>query len=58
MIAACLFRPDGTIFARYVRPGKQLLVRNEHSDHEEVRSTVEDLTVTRSVQLSGQQVGT
>ena len=57
MVAACLYRQDGTLFARYSRPGPIANCPPPHSTAE-VRSGSEGMTVSHPILLNGRRIGT
>jgi methyl-accepting chemotaxis protein len=57
LAAACLFRTDGTPFAEYLRDGNRYPCTLA-SEGDDIRSTLETLTVTRQVMLGIRRIGT
>ena len=56
MVAACLYRPDGELFARYSRSNDA--VCPPPSETPETRSTAAGLTISRPILLDGGRIGT
>src|SRR5437764_10253852 len=57
MLAACIYREDGAMFARYMRPGPSEQCPAP-SPSDEVRFTRHDLTVSRPILLKDRRIGT
>jgi signal transduction histidine kinase len=57
VVGACLYRPDGSVLARYARTTDSAACSQPHAD-EVVGSAMEQLEVTQPVMLRGQNIGT
>ncbi|MGD0362372.1 MAG: ATP-binding protein [Bryobacteraceae bacterium] len=57
LVAACIYRPDGTVFARYLRPDSNSGCPSAGGPDEQ-RFSREGLIVSRAIILNGQRVGT
>src|SRR5437016_9302816 len=56
MVAACIYRETGAMFARYTRPGPS--AECPPGPRDEVRFTRNHLTVSRPILLQGRRIGT
>ena len=56
LMSACVYRPDGMVFAKYLREGGPATCGAFHTG-EEVQFGGGDLTVTHSILLNGRQIG-
>jgi|GEM_PF-906374 len=57
IVAACIYRLDGTMFAEYARPGASAMCPSPGSG-DGIRFTGADATVSRSVVLANRRIGT
>jgi PAS domain S-box-containing protein len=57
LVAACIYRPDGVVFARYVRPGA-VTGCPPGSTQDEMRFTSTGLIIRRPIALDSQRIGT
>jgi PAS domain S-box-containing protein len=55
MVSACLYTPDGAIFASYLRPGASQCTPPRASDR--VQFTAEAITASHSILLEGRKIG-
>jgi PAS domain S-box-containing protein len=56
LVAACIYRADGVVFAQYKRPGEMLGCPQVALD--EVRFTAAGLVLRRPIELQGRRIGT
>jgi len=56
IVAACIYRADGAVFAQYKRPGETLGCPQVAQD--EVRFTAAGLVLRRPIELQGRRIGT
>jgi hypothetical protein len=57
LIAACIYRPDGTLFATYVRPAAGAACQRGNGP-DELRFTSSALTIRRPIELNQRRIGT
>lgn len=57
LVTACIYRPDGTILARYSRPASPSTCPPVRAQ-DELQFDSSDLTVSRAIVLSGRRIGT
>jgi PAS domain S-box-containing protein len=57
LVSACIYRPDGTILARYSRPGESSECASADQPGE-LQSSSRNLRVSRAILLSGRRIGT
>src|SRR5579871_1083961 len=57
LVTACIYRPDGTMLARYTRPDAALGCPPMRAQ-DELQFGGGDLTVSRAILLSGRRIGT
>jgi PAS domain S-box-containing protein len=56
LVAACIYRPDGAVFAQYMRPGESVGCPKAAQD--DVRFTRSGLVLRRPIELQGRRIGT
>ena len=58
LVTACIYRPDGTMLARYVRQSRQPPRVRRPADRMDSHSASAALTVSHAIVLSGRRIGT